>query len=319
MSFRITTDSFIDWKTGQRWENSEYSLLDTAIFLNGCMVVAEAFPETASLAGALLDRVEWTRFLMAHPINKRTMLSFGWNPDGGGKLLYPADVRSSELAMPYFLAAGSRTHPIPAAIWYNTEVVWGTVAGLQLLNPAHALFTSYYGLGWMSLQGWIDQQGIDLDANVRQATLANRAYCRTVAADMFQTCSEEAGGWWGLSAGDSPAGYVARGPVEGDPNGTVWPMAALAAIAWLPEVLADDLTSWRKSAAWARASGKYGLSPFSTAKAWVGEDLIGIDVGSYAVNWANYQQDAGAVSPYWMRHPIAQNALQRLSYTKQPQ
>lgn len=305
---------FIDWETGQRWAQSEFSLLDTAILLNGAIVAAVAFPELAVEVDSLLDRVEWPRFLRTHPATGKELLSFGWSPDDGGRLLYPADVRSSELAMPYFLAAGSRTHPIAPTVWYNTAAVWGEVCGHHILNPGHALFTSYYGLGWMDLRDLRDQEGIDFHQNARKAALANRAYCRTTAAARFATYRPAHGGWWGLSAGDSPAGYVARGPVEGDPDGTVWPMTALAAICWVPEVLIEDLTHWQKSAEWTRIRGQYGLAPFSLDNHWVGDDLIGIDVGSYAINWANYTKQA--IWKLWMRHSVSQLAIERLGYTQ---
>jgi hypothetical protein len=305
---------FIDWETGRRWEWSEFALLDTAIFLNGCMVAAEAFDGVEDLADPLLDRVDWAQYLLTHPRTGKPLLSFGWSPDGGGRLLSPADVRSSELAMAYFLATGSRAHPIDPEVWYNTAVVTGDVCGYRILNPAHALFTSYYGLGWADLRGLVDREEIDLDANAREAALANRAYCHSVAARRFATYRASEGGWWGLSAGDGPAGYVARGPGEGDPHGTVWPTAALAAVPWAADVLAADLLRWRASPAWGQAAGKYGLSPFSLDRQWLAGDVIGIDLGSYAVNWANHSQ--GAVWELWMRHPVAQNSVQRLGYSR---
>ena len=305
---------FIDWETGQRWNKSEFSLLDTAIFLNGCMVVSEALDGIAALADSLLDRVDWNQYLIHHPTSKKLLLSFGWSPDDGGKLLYPADVRSSELAMPYFIAAGSRTYPIDPQVWYNTAVVIGDICGYQILNPSHALFTSYYGMGWVDLRGMVDLQRIDLYDNARQAALANRTFCYSIAASHSTTYGDSEGGWWGISAGDSPAGYVARGPIEGDPDGTVWPMAALASLIWIPDVLEKDLSRWVKSDVWSRVFGKYGLSPFSLDRQWVAEDVIGIDLGSYAISWANYRQRA--IWEFWMRHPIAKNAIKRLEYLR---
>lgn len=307
---------FVDWETGQRWSHSEFSLLDTAIFLNGCIVASEAFDELTHLANIMLDRVEWPYYLTPHPVTGQPLLSFGWTPDAGGKLLSPADVRSSELAMPYFLAVGSRTHPIDPQIWYNTAVVWGEVCGHRLLNPTHALFTSYYGLGWMDLRGLEDRDGIDLNSNARAAALANREYCRSVGSRSFATYQTQTGGWWGLSAGDSPGGYVARGPVGGDPDGTVWPMTALAAVPWIPDIVYEDLPLWQSSDAWPDVCGTYGISPFSLDRRWIWPELIGIDVGSYALSWSNHRD--GAVWALWMRHPTALRALERLQYRPAP-
>jgi hypothetical protein len=111
---------FVDWRSGKRWDRCEVSTLDTAILLNGCMVAAEAFGgEVAAVADKLLDRANWPKYLVEHATTGKQLLSLGWTPEQG--LLGPADVRSSEMAIPYFLAAGSK-HSIDAQCWYNTTV-----------------------------------------------------------------------------------------------------------------------------------------------------------------------------------------------------
>ena len=301
---------FVDASNGKTSPGSEASALDSAIFLNGCMVAAQAFKgEVASLADQLLDRVEWTQFIVKDPRSEKSMLAFGWSQDKG--LLSPMDVRSSELAMPYFLAVGSRTHPIDPQLWYNTKVVLGEVAGQEILNPGHALFTSYYGLGWHDLRGRKDREGVDLEENARLAALANRAFCRQLSEE-YDAYSLANGGWWGISAGDSPSGYIAPGPVSGRVEGTVWPTTSLAAITWIPEVIEEDVALWRKSPLWDTISGPYGLAPTNPGRCWVGKDLIGIDLGSMYINVANHKNST--VRDLWMQHPIAIAALDRLEY-----
>jgi len=301
---------FMDWQTGARWEQVEVSTLDSAIFFNGCMVAAEAFGGTvADRANALLDRAEWHKFLASQPSTNKELLSLGWTPEK--QLLTPADVRSSEMAMPYFLAVGSRTNAIHPDCWYNTAIVWGKVAGYRVLNPTHPLFTSYYGLGWHDLKGRVDRHGVDLELNARLAALANREMCLQKAKSQT-TYAVANGRWWGISAGDSPRGYVAPGPIDGDPDGTVWPLASLAAIPWIPRETESDYALWRASKVWEKVCGDYGLSPFSLDRDWVGNDLIGIDVGAFCVNLANHRH--GTVRSLWMRHPIAADALRRLGY-----
>lgn len=304
---------FVDWRTGQRWGNSEVSLLDSAIFFNGCMVAGEYFgPPVADRADALLDRVNWPAFFVNDPQSGKQLLSLGWSPEKN--LLSPMDVRSSEFSMPYFLAVGSRTHPAPPQCWYDTRIIRGKVEGYEVLNPSHALFTSWIGLGWHDLKGRRDRDGVDFYASARLAALANRASCRGRLAKQFKTYRIAEGGWWGISAGDSPAGYVARGPGDGDPDGTVWPLGALGALPFAPAEFDQDLPRWRASAAWARSFSRYGLSPFSLDKNWVAPDLIGIDLGGFALALADHRNRTAW--NLWMRHPIAAAAMKKLGYAK---
>jgi hypothetical protein len=221
------------------------------------------------------------------------------------------DVRSSEMAMAYFLAVGSRSHPIDPQCWYNTSVVSGDIEGHKVLNPHLPLFTSYYGLGWHGLKGLADKDGVNLDANAREAALANRAFCRALSQSSL-TYKEQFGGWWGISAGDSPSGYVAPQLIPGDAAGTVWSTSALAAVPWALDEIRADLDNWRKSSLWQLVCGTYGLAPFNLDAEWIGSDIIGIDVGSFYLNLAN--QRNGTVQQLWMKHPVAKAALERLEY-----
>ncbi len=273
------------------------------------MVAAEGFRgQVVTLADSLVDAADWPKFLSKDPQTGKALLALGWSPEKG--LFALADVRSSEFAMPYFLAVGSLKHSIDPHCWYNTRVSYGQVAGRKVLNGAHPLFTSYYGLGWHDIGGMVDREGVDMVENARQAALANRDFCRGLGRK-YATFSPDAGGWWGISAGDCAKGYVAPGPA-GDPGSTVWPTAALAAIPYIPDELHKDLVAWRASKAWAKACGDYGLSPFDLDGKWVGDDLIGIDVGSFLVNYQNL--DKRAVSRLWSQHPVGAAAIRNLEY-----
>ena len=297
---------FIDLKTGERFFECEFSALDTAILLNGCMVVSVRFGgNIAEIADRLIDRVDWTAFCLPATDGKPATLSMGWKPGTG--LLAPMDIRSSEFAMPYMLAIGAKHHPIDAQLWDDTRVEKGVVAGIPLLNPGHGLFTSYYGLGWHSQQFCRSIKAMDLWQNAEASARANRAFCQL---EESETYSQASGNWWGISAGDSPDGYFAPGLLPGAGRGTVWPAATVAAIPWAESQIKVDLVSWRQSPMWQYVSGPYGLAPFNLERNWVGEDLIGIDIGSMAVNIVNYRH--GTIWNLWEQHPVAQRAIGKL-------
>jgi hypothetical protein len=305
---------FVDRSTGMAEQGSEVSCLDSAIFFNGCIVVAEAFDgSVGEAANALVDRADWSAFIVEHSKTQKELLALGWKPKVG--LLQPMDVRSSEMAMAYFLAVGSRTHPIDPQCWYNTSTQFRECEGRKTLNPTHPLFTSYYGLGWHQLSGLVDKDGVDLDRNASEASRANRDFCRLLQ-QRYVSYSTAQGGWWGISAGDSPRGYVAPGLVFGDSKGTVWPLSSLAALPWIPSEVKGDLHNWRKSSVWSVVSGPYGLGPFNLDEQWIGGDVIGIDLGSFYINLANYRN--GTVRDLWMKHPVAKSALERLGFRKSP-
>jgi hypothetical protein len=302
---------FIDWRSGKTWRDSEVSTLDSAILLNGAMTAAEAFGDPVrSLADSLLDRADWAAFLVEMP-GKGRLLALGWSPERG--LLGPIDVRSSEAAMAYFLAVGSKTHPIDADCWYRTRIQYLRLEGERLLNARHPLFTAVYGLGWHDLEGLKDKDGVDLFANARLAALTNRAYCRRIGIETA-TYSRAHGWWWGISAGDSPSGYIAVGP--GTEEGTVWPMAALATLPFISKELKRDLRRWRNSDVWALSAGDFGLAPFQLNDEfdWGAREQVGIDLGSAAVAISNYRHRT--IWDLWMRHKVARAAVARLGYTK---
>jgi hypothetical protein len=305
---------FVDWNTGRRAGTSEYSTLDTSIFLNGCMVAAGAYPRLGPLADRLIDRVDWTALVMERADGRR-LLSYGYDGATRRRLEAAADVRSSENLMACVLAAGARERAIGRHCWYDARVVRSPDAP-GVLNPSHPLFTSYYGLAWANLAGLHDADGVDLWGNARAAARWNRDYCRRVAARAHRTYRLESGGWWGLSAGDGPGGYVAPGPVDGgDPDGTVWPTAALGSVAWVPGELSEDVQGWAGSAGWGRALGRYGLSPFSVDREWVGPDLLGIDIGAFMAVWAN-ATTGGALQALWAAHPVARRGLAMLEFSR---
>ena len=299
---------FVDWRSGKRWRNSEVSVLDTAILLNGVMVVSSAYGgKIQQMGDAIIDRANWPAFIVKDGESGKQLLSLGWHPDRG--LLGPADVTSSEMALAYFLAVGSKKN-IPEESWDNTRVEYGTVCGVKVLNPQHSLFTSYYGMGWHDLEGKKDRRGIDLFENARNAAEANIRFCKE-EAKREPTYNEAAGMWAGISAGDSPTGYRAPMCVANDPDGVVWPTTLLAALPWCEDHIRRVLPAWRASSTWDISCGTYGLGPFRLGdEPWRGKDIIGIDVGSFAVSLANVRNET--VWRLWMRHPVAREAYTRL-------
>lgn len=314
---------FIDVSNGKRWANCEVSILDTAIALHGAMVSSVFFGgEVTAITDELLDRVNWDHFVIDDPKTGLKFLSLGWTPEQG--LLGPCNVRTSEMLMPYLLAIGSRTHAIPPEYWYNTliayqDVVTGEGTKSPVLHGNLPLFVHFYGLGWLP-PGWTDRDNIDLHQVATDAARANRSFCHWLA-EKVPTYRD---GWWGISAGDAPMPgkpneyiYIAPGPMENETEGTVWPAVAEACIVWIDNEVKEDIARWSQTTTWKQIDKKYGLAPFNqkVAPTWVAPQIIGIDLGSFLVNLSNYQAKE-KVWDLWAQHPIAQNALHRLEFTR---
>lgn len=327
---------FVDWKSGGFVWNCEFSVLDTSIFLNGCIVASQAYPAVEPLGSRLLSRVDWQKVWIEPKPGQKSLICYGFRGDGKTHEPGFADVRSSENLMPCILAAGAREHPLPGACWRNAKLVrhepplkrdaeaaqvnWKARYEALLdrvVNPSHPLFTSHYGLVWADLAGLHDPDGFDPWANARTAALYNRAYCRLRGSESVATYAEQNGGWWGISAGDSPSGYVAPGPLgDGDRDATAWPTAALAAVPWAEDEFAEDVPRWHKSDAWAKALGPFGLAPFTLKRPWVGRDVIGIDLGCFAGTWGNLLDQS--VHRYWKDHPQARAGIEALEFSRMP-
>lgn len=329
---------FINWADGGYWRDAEgrpyqlYSTLDSSILFNGIMVAQELFKndsEVQTNANLLLSSLDWSVMANGQFVTLGRDLSF--TPP---RELGPLDIRSSEFLMTYILAAGGRDGQRYAAMYRNTRIEWAQVQNRRILNDLHPLFTSYYGLGWADLRDSLDPDGIDYHANAVQTALANRDFSRNYD---HPTYSARKGGFWGISAGDFPRA-VMRSPNDSDvyrascmhkisegydcdPLGTVWPTTALAALPWAPTEILADLANWKKTdpALWNQVNGPYGILPFNLLspvdqKMWIARDYIGIDLGSFYIDVANYRH--GSVWQHWMNHPIAKAGLARLEFMK---
>src|SRR5262249_1533137 len=121
--------------------------------------------------------------------------------DRDGNLLACSwDRLNGETTFMYVLAAGAaQGRAVGASAWTDLQSFHGTVAGLCFNNADLGLFVFQYGLDLLDLRRWQAPGEVDLWAEARLATLANRQACRE-AAENFATYRR----FWGLSPGDGP-------------------------------------------------------------------------------------------------------------------
>ena len=202
---------FLDMKTGERYQDSELSTVDTAILVAGVLFCQSYFTgadpvevEIRALADEIYRRVDWQ---WAQP--KAPAISLGWSPEEGF-LRY--DWRGySEAMLLYLLALGSPTLPVGPdawAEWTSTyDKQWGTFFGQEFLGFT-SLFGHQYTHVWTDLRDirdpYMKRRGLDYFENSRRAVYAQRAY----AVANPRGCRDYGATIWGITASDGPADVV---------------------------------------------------------------------------------------------------------------
>ena len=200
---------FVDMKTGQRFEDSELSTVDTAILLAGALFCQSYFDgsnseevEIRRLVDEIYARVDWT---WAQP--RAPAISLGWSPEEG---FLEYDWRGyNEAMMIYLLALGSPTHPVGPEAWvewtstYDT-MSWRKAFGQEFLNFG-PLFGHQYSHVWVDFRklqdAYMRRRGLDYFENTRRAVYAQQAY----AIANPHKCKDYGPTIWGLTASDGPA------------------------------------------------------------------------------------------------------------------
>lgn len=292
---------FVDARSGRRVWRSEASTIDTALFLCGAVSAREYFAdeEITTLVNALYARIDW-RWAM----NGGATLTHGWRPESGF-IPWRWD-QYSELMGLYLLGIGAPVNALPAdswSAWKREPVV--TYAGRTFVDCG-PLFTHQYAHAWFDFRGKRDAH-LDYWQNSVEATLAQRDWSAH-QAERFPNWSLD---FWGLTASDSAAGYVAwGGPGAFAPeavDGTVVPCAPAGSLPFAPRECLAALRRMRDVGG-DRVWQRYGfVDAFNPQTGWVSPDVIGIDVGITLLMAENLR--SGLVWKIFMDAPEVRRAM----------
>jgi hypothetical protein len=333
---------FLHMNDGLRqWEwNTELSSIDTALLMAGILDCRQYFDgadatetQIRTLATQIYERVEWD--WMVNPSNQA--IRHGWRPDGGAGTFIGFDYRGySEAMILYILALGSPTHPPanPTASWsaWTGTYNWSTQYG-QTYVIFPPLFGHQYSHCWVDFRNkrdaFMQTKGIDYYENSRRATLAQQAYC--IANPGLKPGRPDPAGYhatlWGLTAGDGPNGYTARGaPPPQNDDGTITPTAVIASLPFAPEICRPTIQNFWDTyknqpvlpgpcESGATYWGPYGFRDgfnLATSPDWFDCDVIGIDQGPIIMMIENYQ--SGAVWNRYNQIPAVQLGLSRAGF-----
>ena len=303
---------FLDASTGARRLNSEFSSIDTALFLCGALTAAGYFSndrEIHTLSRQIFDRVDFGWMLAGSPL----LLSMGARP-GSGFLKFRWSTYS-EASVLYLLAIGSMKHGIPADSWYawlRPEVNyqgWTFVSG----GP---LFTHQYSHAWVDFrhQQDGDPSYVNYFRNSIVATYAHRDFCISLQSQYAGYASN----MWGITASDSPSGYVVWGgpPSAGPINGTLVPCAAAGSVMFAHEICLPVLREMRNVYG-DKIYQRYGFTDafnpnWKDRSLWVNQDVVGIDVGISLLSISNALN--GNVWRWFMKNEYIQNGMERAGF-----
>ena len=339
---------FLHMHNGERFGTTELSTVDTALLMAGVLLVQSYFDsnsraerEIRRLAEQLYTRVDWV-----WAQNGAKTLSHGWRPESG---FIPFVWRGyNEAMLLYVLALASPTHPIEPSAWdewmKTYERSWGTFSGQEFLAFG-PMFGHQYSHVWIDFRGIQDafmrEKRIDYFENSRRAAYAQREYARKNPMRWRGYDGEI----WGLTACDGPADavqffhneergfftYQARGtaaPRVVD-DGTIAPTAAVASIAFAPEIVIPTIRAFR-----ARYGNhlyrRYGfldaVNPSFTFEnvplrhgqvvenlGWVASDYLAIDQGPIVAMIENYRSEL--IWTIMKRNPHIRRGLERAGFT----
>ncbi|NLD25804.1 MAG: hypothetical protein GX661_00415, partial [Acholeplasmataceae bacterium] len=304
---------FLNMKTGKRAWNSEVSIIDSAILINGVLTVGRYFGgRTQKLAYELYEDIEWDWYYDSSA-NKFYM---GYDPKTGFSGYWNG---YAEQLMIFVLAAGSPTHPVGSSAYQLMKLssrFHQTTSEYGGFYSTHtgSIFTYQYSHAWIDFRKYYDQDGYNWYVNSVHATQAAVAYAESLKNE-YQGINENS---WGMSACDGPEGYkgaYGSGPSAGNAHyvdGTVPAYGALGSIVFLPEAAIRAAENYRS---YERFWSMYGFrDAYNLDENWFASDIIGIDKGISVLMIENYL--SGMVWKIFMEIEYVQNGLANLGFEK---
>ncbi len=303
---------FINIENGKREWNCEISIIDTAIFICGAIVVGEYFgKEVKEKAEILYKNVNWEWYR-----NKESNYFYmGYKPEKG---FWGHWDRYAEQLMLYILGVSSPTFPIDKSMYYSFKRNRADYNDIKdiIYTYCGTLFTYQYSHAWIDFRNKKDGYGVNWFENSIKATKANREYCID-NEEKFKTYGENS---WGLTACLSPKGYIGCGAKPCDINldiendGTISPCGAIGSIVFTSKESIKAMEYYYNN--FTKLWGKYGFKDgynLEGNKPWFAKEYIGIDKGIEIVMIENYL--SGTIWKYFMKNMYVKEGLRLLDFS----
>lgn len=320
---------YLEFESGRRYKKSEYSTIDTAIFVNGMLTADHFFQDSiiSEYAQKILERIDWEHFIFE--FKGRKVFRMAYNDIMGGDYLKETEfgwihhwsMYAEQLTM-YLLAAGSLDAELAKELYLGFERTVGGYGELQFVyTPLGSLFVYQYSHAWFDFENYYDLTGFDWFKNSRQAVLANYQYCRDNGE--FRTFRK---GFWGLSSCDGPKGYRGYGmppftsygtlhkELGKRTDGTVALYGIFASLPFAPEIVKETVEKTLLS--YPELKGEYGYYDSVNFEngMWIGSDYLSIDKGITLLMIDNYYRRTTWNN--YTNHELIQKAVEKLAFKK---
>ncbi len=316
---------FVDIKTGQRYNKSEYSTIDTAIMLMGAIVVGEYFgEEIKEISDELLQRTKW-EWLVAERKGKPSF-RMAYNPDKDGAYMNGNNDgwvpnawwdHYAEQLMMYILYAGQDDcdEELARQLYLGFERPVGSFKSDNYVHcTGNPLFIHQFTHAFFDFRQYNDMKGFDWFQNSVTATIANRETSKYLGHNENT---------WGLTAMHSQKGYYVVGGfprsykynyLDGDDiDGTFAPYGPLSSMPFTPELSKQALQYIHNEMPF--MFGKYGIYDsynLTGDKPWCSESYLAIDKGPTILMLDNYLY--GTTWKYFMQSEFVKKSINVLKF-----
>ncbi len=297
--FRGAFPHWLNGTTGQVIPFSQYDdggdLVETSFLIQGLLAARQYFNGTDSmeiqirnLITNIWETVEWNWYRRSPYSN---YLYWHWSPNYGWQMNFKL-IGYNETMITYLLAIASPTHSVPANLYYNG---WASSSG-YFINQTYYGYKLWVGepyggplfFAHYSFLGFDPRNKRDNYCNYfinnRHHTLINKAYCIANPLNHFGYNENT----WGITASDSPWGYLAHQPFIHD-NGTIAPTAAISSMPYTPNESISALKNFYRSF-YSGLWGEYGFKDaFNLGANWFANSYLAIDQGPIIVMIENYR------------------------------
>jgi hypothetical protein len=275
---------FYDWQTGENVWSSEYSTIDTALFLAGALYASHVLKDQklVELVNQIYSEVDFWDAMTdggSQPL-KRT-LSMGYF-EKRGYIISQWHTYSEQMVL-LVLGLGSPTRPLPPETWlaFDRDVRRYTPSDAsELYGLSKPLFIHQYSQLFLDLRTFDDGYQNYFE-NSRAVSVIHRNIKDTDAR--FKTLRE---GFWGFSAGETPKGYNIASALTYE--GTVCIGCMVASAPYFPTTVLGDAAQWINGPYSQKIWGRYGFTDsINLDENWYSPSVLGITVGPEYLALAN--------------------------------